>query len=333
MNAQVKEYLEDTQIEQAQEYKNLVVVPIISQYEDGANYLLLDEALEQESLRITEVDKDGSVPDLKVANGSDQMILIFDGEELVGAKQNRIVNTTILLAPKSETLIPVSCVEQGRWSHRSERFHSEKRMSPSAMRRNKSEQVMYSMRMSRGFRSDQGEIWSEIRERQSRRAAPSPTGEMSELYRKDRPLLDEYKEKFESVEKQVGALFVINGKVVGLDSYGNSDILSKVFPKLIESYAIDALDMYKEKTIRKAKDEATNSFVEQCLEIDSEEHPSVSLGTDCRLSSNKQVGSALVYNNRVMHLSVFAKETSQSRSNNSRTRFSRMSQRRRHHSE
>ena len=57
------------------------------------------------------------MPDLKVINKSEVMVLILDGEELVGAKQNRIVNTTILIPAKETVLIPVSCVEQGRWSY------------------------------------------------------------------------------------------------------------------------------------------------------------------------------------------------------------------------
>jgi hypothetical protein len=40
----------------------------------------------------------------------------------------------------------------------------------------------------------------------------------------------------------VGAVFLINGKVVGLDSLGKPDTLSKVFKKLVQSYALDAID-------------------------------------------------------------------------------------------
>jgi hypothetical protein len=50
--------------------------------------------------------------------------LIVEGEELLGAKQNRIVNATFLVAGKTEIVIPVSCVEQRRWRYDSESFAS-----------------------------------------------------------------------------------------------------------------------------------------------------------------------------------------------------------------
>jgi environmental stress-induced protein Ves len=65
-------------------------------------------------VEVAEVDESGQFSRLKVINRSDLSVLILDGEELVGAKQNRIVNTTILIAAESVTIIPVSCVEQGR---------------------------------------------------------------------------------------------------------------------------------------------------------------------------------------------------------------------------
>ena len=55
-----------------------------------------------------------------MVNRGPKPTLIIDGEELVGAKQNRVVNLTILVAAESELIIPVSCVEAGRWRAKSE---------------------------------------------------------------------------------------------------------------------------------------------------------------------------------------------------------------------
>ena len=85
-------------------------------YHFDTEYLLLDEALNQNAIEIVEKDADGSVPELRVNNKSNKMVLILDGEELVGAKQNRIVNTTILVQGNTTVIIPVSCAEHGRWS-------------------------------------------------------------------------------------------------------------------------------------------------------------------------------------------------------------------------
>ena len=74
--------------------------------------MTLQEALDQQVLEITELDESGSVPELKVTNTAAQYVLLLDGEELMGAKQNRVLNTTILIKPNSETVIPVSCTEQ-----------------------------------------------------------------------------------------------------------------------------------------------------------------------------------------------------------------------------
>ena len=82
---------------------------------------------------MVEVSEQGDVPNLLFENLGDRKVLLVDGDELVGAKQNRIINTTILLGGKSSTVIPVSCVEQGRWSYDSPRFDSGHRIMSSGL--------------------------------------------------------------------------------------------------------------------------------------------------------------------------------------------------------
>jgi hypothetical protein len=118
----INQYIGGLKLGREQSFKNLTVFALLSDYAANLDYLTLDEALAEDLIEVMEVSQGGSVPELKVLNKSDRMVLILDGEELVGAKQNRIVNTTILIAANTTTLIPVSCVEQGRWSYRSDKF-------------------------------------------------------------------------------------------------------------------------------------------------------------------------------------------------------------------
>ena len=114
MQEVINNYLEQIKIGGKQVYKNLALYPLLSNLAINLDYLTLDEALSAGLVEITEKDSGEAVPEIQLVNKSPQMVLILDGEELVGAKQNRIVNTTILVQAGTTLIIPVSCVEQGR---------------------------------------------------------------------------------------------------------------------------------------------------------------------------------------------------------------------------
>jgi len=57
------------------------------------------------------------VPNLAVDNKGERFVLFVEGQELRGAKQNRVLNASVLIAAHTKTVIPVSCVEQGRWRY------------------------------------------------------------------------------------------------------------------------------------------------------------------------------------------------------------------------
>lgn len=94
----------------------------------------------------------GSVPFLKVANGTDRPLLLLDGEEL-------ILNTTVLVAAHTEVTIPVSCVEQGRWGYRWRRFAPGDASLFASIRARNAARVSQSLRAGQGHRADQAEVW------------------------------------------------------------------------------------------------------------------------------------------------------------------------------
>ena len=101
-------------------YEALSVFPLFTEADSGVEYVLGDVAVQKGTIEVKEVSTSGSVPELLVENSGDKMVLLIEAEELTGAKQNRILNTSILIAANSSLKIPVSCVEQGRWHYKSQ---------------------------------------------------------------------------------------------------------------------------------------------------------------------------------------------------------------------
>src|SRR5688500_2913278 len=144
-------------------YDTITLFPLVGpQDEREPIYLTLDQALGDGWAEITEVSATGSVPALRGSNHGAQPVLILDGEVLVGAKQNRVVNLSILVPAASKLTIPVSCVEAGRWRARSHACSSAPRTQYAAGRANRMSQVTESMKFSGGRHSDQAEVWADI---------------------------------------------------------------------------------------------------------------------------------------------------------------------------
>ena len=260
---------------------------------------------------ITEIISGGSVPELKLVNKSPDKVLVVDGEELMGAKQNRIVNASFLIAALSEIVIPVSCVEQGRWSYRSAKVSSGEKVMPPSMKRENQRNVAFSLERGAGYRSDQGMIWNEIEEKARRMKVKSSTGAMADLFEDQKGKLDDYLKAFHLMDNQVGALFAINGGIVGMESFGHWQTFSKFFKKLIQSYALDALDWLEDA---KEEKEVPSGDVRRVLEgvqkAPQKTYPSLGLGENIRFQGPFVSGAALSNDGFVLHLSGFQNQGS-----------------------
>jgi hypothetical protein len=122
------------------------------------------------------VSEAGTVPTLRLTNTAERLVLLLDGEELIGAKQNRVLNTTVLVAAGARLTIPVSCVEQGRWAYASRRFAAGDSTLYASLRAQKAAQVTRSLRMKGKHASDQGEIWARLSLKAADHEVQSPTG-------------------------------------------------------------------------------------------------------------------------------------------------------------
>src|SRR6266571_2201899 len=155
------------EIGRSSQFRNLTLFPLIRRSVpiQELDYLLLEDGIAQGKVRVTELQAGGSVPELRLENNAELPVLLVDGEELVGAKQNRVLNLTILAPAKHTTVIPVSCVEAGRWKMASPDLKPDCHVMYSGIRAKRVFQVTASMRSNGTRKSDQGAVWSSVRHR------------------------------------------------------------------------------------------------------------------------------------------------------------------------
>lgn len=289
-------------------YENLAVFPLLASEDSESDYLTLDEAINENKVKITEVSEQGAVPELLLTNDADKPVLLLDGEELIGAKQNRIINLTILAPAKQSIKIPVSCVEAGRWSHRSREFSTSKRVHFSNGRAEKMGQVNESLRHFRRRAANQGEVWNNISEKASRMKSNSATDAMADIFEQHEASLEDFCSAFVTVPTQSGAIFAINDELKGLELFDSGLTCTKLMPKLIQSYALDAIDVGKREKAAGVNDEAISDFLHDALKTEGESFPAIGLGEDVRLSGRQLCGGALIHNEKLIHLCLFRLE-------------------------
>ena len=306
MEQAVRDLIRNTKLGTPQVHKNMTVIPIISS-DTGPDYLTMSEAMAQEVLVVSEIDKGGSVPELKVQNNANKSVLLIDGEEVAGAKQNRVLNTTILLAKKSETFIPVSCTEQGRWNYDTDVFFDSDIIMHKTARAKKNVSVRASLRQSQSYASDQGQVWDDIAELHEDAGTQSGSGAMRDMYEQRKVDLDDYVTAFEPVENQSGMIAIVNGKVEGADVVSRRKAYNRLHDKVIRSYAVDAT---LRKRQRQSKPEDPNAlvtaFIKKIQDCEEDKFKSTGQGWDLRYKGAGIVGSALSYRDTVIHTAFFS---------------------------
>jgi len=274
-----------------QRFESLWLVPLFPAGEPRAEYLGLDEAAAR-GLVVREVDDEGAVNSLVVENPLDLPVLLYEGEELVGAKQNRILDVSTLVAAKSRAVVAVSCVERGRWAYRSQAFAPAPRAAYPDLRRAKHEGAA------------QREVWQSVAAKAARLDAHSPTEAAEELYVARAAPLEKFLVALPRRDGQCGAVACIGGRVTCVDWVSRSDAWASLHAKLVRGYALDAIEQPRRAPF---PSRALAMIALALARAQRFAAPAGTVGEVRRVEDERVVGSELAARGEVVALTAFAR--------------------------
>jgi hypothetical protein len=320
---------------------DLTLIPLLPAPEydkDTMGYLPLEEALQRNLVAITEQPQ-AQVPGLLAVSVADEPVVLVNGEQVIGGLQNRVLNTTILLAPHAELTIPVTCVESGRWhgaDYRATQAVADegdgapqdgetrlRRQSAftsgdaayASLRKMHTKAVSSSLTSGAGHRSDQAAVWGSVAARlqDTETEAFSPSSAMEALYRAPEraSALRESLEALKRPEGAIGFVAILHGTPLGAELFADEALAAAYWEKLARSYVIEALDAGAAETAdaaNPATEAGEMGLLADALAADVQVHPSPGLGADARIAGQRVSGAGLVYEGRAIHLSLFHEE-------------------------
>ena len=285
--------------------KNNITTFFLSSIEKNNNkYLSFSEAIAKNQVQISEVNKEGLLTKLSVSNKSSDNIIILNGELIIGTqiRQDRIVDSTVLIPGYATVLINTFCGEQYRWSPRlSNKISTSESLYFSSGRANNAADINTKL-------SKQCRIWSEISEKISDFNVKSFTNSVDQIYKKKKVNVEEIVNFFKIPSEAVGVALGINHQLVNIDIFSNNCMLQIYLPKIIRSIALDSFKKISKRSYLKKKD--VHRFLRQIHQANKQKRKVVegTLGEELQFNSESVAGSILYHKEQTVHFSAFVKE-------------------------
>jgi hypothetical protein len=250
----------------------------------------------------TVVSAGNDVNTLIVVNNSDKPLYLMPGEIIIGGSQDRTIANELVLAPHSSpTRIPVFCVESGRWGEKgaeetlaqiqnanslpasegtvSAALRIDYGASQLAQDADRGKFVATVGHLSKASRvavqseKDQSAVWESVAIANNQSGLSPDSGAFTANYvnvdniKKLEPYLEHLQGPVAKIDKVVGVLVAINGKIETMDVFDSTPLFQKVWPKLLKSYALDATNGQQANDTKFAdmKREAAESFLAEAL--------------------------------------------------------------------
>lgn len=297
MEIKIDNALIDIEKLDVQKYKNISIIPIMSESSQNIDILSLKKGLDLGLVKVEECKK-SVVGKVRVSNNAVTPLILVDGDEIIGAKQNRIINTTVLIPPKTTMDVSVSCSEYGRWYYKdkySSKFTYSKYFANSDTRRVKS----YNL-----FEEEcQSVIWDSIRDFESRHTFKSETSALNDNYENLAKIQEEYLKHFGILDNQNGVIVIIGGELKGIEIFNSHLTYKEYHDKIIRSYIVDSINFESPRNM--INYDEIDKILGNISNSNFKEYENKELGKSIKFSNNYGVGVALIYEGNIIHMLYF----------------------------
>ena len=298
MNTIFAELLNDLELRKPIVEGEWAFVPLSTRKRSRLEYLTLFEAADAELVTVTEVTAEGTVSAMKVANNAALPLFIPDGITLVGCKQNRVVNVSLLIPARSAWIIPVSCVERRRWSPDSTNATPSELCDP-GLRSAVCDQTTSGLLHYGTPSSNQAAIWQHVDDTLGSLGAASATSSYHAAYAAARQ-----SPEIKCPEGANGVAIVRAGNIYSIDLFDQPSTLKKLWPRIVRG----TLPMTAGSNASNVRDDDLRGFLVECLARPQGEFSPIGLGTHHRFRSDISVASGLVVDGQLLHLFAFRRD-------------------------
>ena len=312
MQTKTNNTLNEILIENSRSYKNLTVFPLIGR-NNLSDLTTFHQAINDESLEVSEISDQGSVPSLNVHNKNLRPVFIIDGQTITGKKlkQNRIITVSTLIPETSSMKLSVLCSERGRWSRTDREFASRESSMFAKARFSKMETMSQrangSSNESYDKSADQQQTWEQINRKFSSFNDYSSSESMQDIYKNKENILAEFEKELTMPENAVGCIFAIGNRVLGFELFSSHQLFADLYPQLLKSYALDAIERRNRNNNQPSLDDAKkiihdadNSLAKQCKNS--------GLGNLFTINTNDICATILMLDDKIIHFTCFSKQ-------------------------
>jgi len=290
----ISNVLEKVSIKQPQCLGTMVYVPLTGGSKEKHHILSLRDALRRGEVEVVELESSGVVDAVRVINRSFSPLIVMDGEHLVGAKQNRVVNKTVIVGPHSTVVLPVSCTEKGRWHYRSRAFVKSPAHSPISIRR-----------LLKQTDHAQEEVWKNVDRAMSDFEVKSETSSLDDVYASLGRRLDEKGRRIRKHRGQIGFAVFIKASFMGMDVVFTPSLFRKYHDEILRGYMIDSLRWDERPPFRREDFlDLSEGVFEELSRATARRGLSIGMEDRIRLRAQTIVGELVSYEGRPVHLSA-----------------------------